>query len=88
VPVINQQGEIVGRLHVEVAKVSTGTLESSKLSRNTNNYSKLDNSMYEEYEDEEDEFDEEQENGPRRITVKVTVRHLAGVSSSHYVFCQ
>lgn len=46
--------------------------------------SKLDNSLYEEYEDEE----EDRESEPKSITVRVTVRHLAGVSSSHYVFCQ
>lgn len=88
VPVINQQGEIVGRLHVEVAKVSTGTFESSRLpnSKSSVGFSRLDNSLYEEYEDEEE--DVEQEAGQRSITVKVTVRHLAGVTSSHYVFCQ
>ncbi len=86
VPVINQQGEIVGRLHVEVAKVSTGKLEASPptLAKNSSHHSKNDTSLYEEYEDEEDETESE----PRTITVKVTVRHLAGVNSSHYVFCQ
>ncbi|CAL8143854.1 unnamed protein product [Orchesella dallaii] len=82
VPVINQQGEIVGRLHVEVAKI-TGTMDASKVTGGMQ-ASKLDNSMYEEYEDEEDEH----ENEPKTVTVKVTVRHLAGVSSSHSVFCQ
>jgi len=81
VPVINQQGEIVGRLHVEVAKIS-GTMDASKITGMQ--ASKLDNSLYEEYEDEEDEH----ENEPKTVTVKVTVRHLAGVSSSHSVFCQ
>ncbi|ODN01520.1 Kinesin-like protein KIF13A [Orchesella cincta] len=63
VPVINQQGEIVGRLHVEVAKI-TGTMDASKYTGVQ--ASKLDNSLYEEYEDEEDEHDNE----PKTVTVK------------------
>jgi len=78
VPVINQQGEIVGKLQVELAKIS-GQMDDSDKNTSTQS-SKLENSLYEEYEDEEDE--------PSKITVKVTVRHLAGVSGSNYVFCQ
>lgn len=82
IPVINQQGEIVGRLHVEVAKIS-GTMDASKCAGSMQT-SKLDNSLYEEYEDEEDQTEVES----KTVTVKVTIRHLAGVSSTHSVFCQ
>ena len=80
VPVINQQGEIVGRLHVEIAKVSAGGMENKNMSG-----SQVSNSLYEEYEDEDDEVTPVEQ---RTITIKVTIRHLAGVTSSHYVFCQ
>ena len=92
VPVINQQGEIVGRLHVEVAKISSGGLEASPPTMSKSQHSKLDSSLYEEYEDDDEENDgeAETESEPRTITVKVTIRHLAGVTSasSHFVFCQ
>lgn len=50
------------------------------------NTSKGDASLYEDYDDDVDDVEPEQ----KTITVRVTVRHLAGVSSSHshYVFCQ
>lgn len=83
-PVINQQGEIVGRLHVELAKIS-GQMDEASAKNSSMSVSRGDTSLYEEYEDEEEQ---EQENDPKSITVRVTVRHLAGVSSSHYVFCQ
>lgn len=98
VPVINQQGEIVGRLHVEVAKISgsmdngnklTGASSSMNLGgsllQQSSSSFKLDSSLYEEYEDA---VEEEDSSESKTVTVKVTVRHLAGVSSSHSVFCQ
>jgi kinesin family protein 13 len=83
VPVINQQGEIVGKLQVELAKIS-GQMDDTMVKNSSMQSSKADTSLYEEYEDEEEELSNES----KTITVKVTVRHLAGVSGSHYVFCQ
>lgn len=74
VPVINQQGEIIGRLHIEISKISGDKLEV--------NNSK--NDLYEEYEDRNEDGDEQE----RSCTVKVTIRHLAGIQSAHFVFCQ
>ena len=67
---------------MEVSKVA-GKLDPNGF-KNGNSSSQLDGSLYEEYED--DEYEDEVE--PEVITVKVTVRHLAGVTANHHVFCQ
>lgn len=76
---ISQHGEIVGRLNVEISRIS-GSIEVP-IKQNTSS-SKMDESLYDEYEDDDSDSD------GKTITVKVTVRHLAGITSSHYVFCQ
>lgn len=74
VPVISQQGEIVGRLHIEITKIS-GHIEDINSRNSSMNTSKADTSLYEEYEDEvEDDEGDPEIHEQKSVTVRVTVR--------------
>ncbi|XP_017772629.1 PREDICTED: kinesin-like protein KIF13B isoform X2 [Nicrophorus vespilloides] len=75
-PIISQQGEVTGRLQVELSRVS-GVLPRDRICEAAS-----DSSSETSHEDED--------SGPQQITCRVAIKQASGLplSLSHFVFCQ
>jgi len=80
-PIISQQGEVSGRLHIEIEKCA-GTFHQEKFNRESN-FEVPDGSKYQIGQNSDDPESSS-------ITCKLTIKAAAGLppSLSHFVFCQ
>jgi len=80
-PIISQQGEVSGRLHIEIEKCA-GTFHQEKFNREPN-FEVPDGSKYQVASNTDDPESS-------TITCKLTIKAAAGLppSLSHFVFCQ
>ncbi|BES87666.1 Kinesin protein 1B [Nesidiocoris tenuis] len=75
-PIISQQGDVAGRLQVEISRIS-GTLPQDRMNETAS-------------ESSSDSSKDENDNPSPTVTIKVTIKQASGLppSLSHFVFCQ
>ncbi|XP_035209523.1 kinesin-like protein KIF13A isoform X3 [Stegodyphus dumicola] len=81
VPIISQQGEVAGRLHVEICRI-----EGSFLDNLENSESDLDRSS----DIKDSSHDMNESNASRQIKIQLSIKSATGLppSLSNFVFCQ
>uniref|UniRef100_A0A0A9YWA2 Kinesin-like protein KIF13A n=1 Tax=Lygus hesperus TaxID=30085 RepID=A0A0A9YWA2_LYGHE len=75
-PIISQQGDVAGRLQVEISRLS-GTLPQDRINETAS-------------ESSSDSSRDENDNPTPTVTIRVTIKQASGLppSLSHFVFCQ
>lgn len=78
-PIISQQGEVAGRLQVEIARIS-GQFPQDRMCESQSDTSN---------DRDDDDYDKEQEQS-NQVTIRVSIKQASGLplSLSNFVFCQ